>query len=235
VGKYLTENELKIHLADEKEIYYAPDRDQILFIRDSLNLPVLSNTDSLRFKALRDTIEMKFELWQKINIYNDFYHLVTTALKKLGIITDTTASRALFYQYLDQEETFETGIENDKAFMNAASEYFNVDRSRLLAADPEGFASFNRNFRMAAYSLETYTNRVLMPGMIIKTNARKSDLNVASWTFKIDNFYASDYTMMVVSRTVNKWFVVGTSLLLILLVGFVLLRMFRKQSVVVGD
>jgi hypothetical protein len=228
VSDYLSENELKIHLANEKDIYYAPDQDQILFIRDTLNVPVLSKTDSMRFKDLRDTIEQKFESWQKINIYNDFYHLITGSLKKLGVNADTAASRALFYRYLDQEKTFETGIENDNAFINAASVYFNVDRVKLQAADPEGFASFKKKFRIAAYSLETYTNRVLMPGMILRSNARKSDLNVASWTFKIDNFYASDYTMMVVSRAVNKWFVVGTAIILILLVGFVMVRLFRK-------
>jgi hypothetical protein len=228
VGNYLSENELKIYLADEKDIYYAPEQDQILFVVDTLNLPVLSQTDSLRFKALRDTIEQKFISWQKINIYNDFFHLITAALGKMGVNLDTVSSRTLFYSYLDQENTFETGIENDNAFVNAASAYFKVDRTALQAADPEGFASFNKKFSIAAYSLETYTNRVLMPGMIVRTNARKSDLNVASWTFKIDNFYASDYTMMVVSRVVNKWFVVGTAVVLILLVGFVLLRLFRK-------
>lgn len=228
VSDYLNENELKIHLANEKEIYYAPDQDQILFVQDTLNLPVLSQTDSLRFKALRDTIEQKFESWQKINIYNDFYQLITDALRKLGKDADTADSRALFYLYLDKERTFETGIENDDAFINAASAYFKVNPLKLQAADPEGFASFSKKFRIAAYSLETYTNSVLMPGMIVLTNAGKSDLNVASWTFKIENFYASDYTMMVESRVVNKWFVVVAAIVMILLVGFVLLRLFRK-------
>jgi hypothetical protein len=134
----------------------------------------------------------------------------------------------LFYLYLDKERTFETGIENDDAFINAASAYFKVNPLKLQAADPEGFASFSKKFRIAAYSLETYTNSVLMPGMIVLTNAGKSDLNVASWTFKIENFYASDYTMMVESRVVNKWFVVVAAIVMILLVGFVLLRLFRK-------
>jgi hypothetical protein len=232
VGDYLSENELRIHLANEKEIYYAPDQDQILFVRDTLDVPVLSKTDSLRFKVLRDSIEQKFESWQKINIYNDFYHLITVSLNKLGVNVDTTASRALFYRHLDREKTFETGIENDNAFINAASDYFKVDRLKLQATDPEGFANFKKKFRIAAYSLETYTNRVLMPGMIVSSNAGKSDLNVASWTFKIDNFYASDYTMVVVSRLVNKWFVVGTAVILILLIGVVLLRLFRKKILV---
>jgi hypothetical protein len=193
-----------------------------------LNLPVLGKTDSLRYKALRDTIEQKFESWQKINIYNDFYHVLTAALKNLGHTSDTVAERSLFYHWLDQEKTFETGIENDDAFLNAASEYFKVRPLKLHAANPTGFESFNKKFRIAAYSLETYTSRVLMPGMIIHTNAGKTDVNVASWTFKIDNFYAADYTMVVESRMVNRWFVTGAGVVLFLLIALLLLRLFKK-------
>lgn len=228
VGDYLNDTELKIHLADEKDIYYSPEKDKILFVEDTLDFPVLNKTDSLRYKALRDTIEQKFESWQKINIYNDYYHLLAAALKKLGSKADTAANRKSFYRYLDQEKTFETGIENDDAFLNAAAEYFMVDAAKLQAADPGGFDNFNKKFRIAAYSLETYTNQVLMPGMIVKTDAGKSDLNVASWTFKIDNFYASDYTMVVESRVVNKWFVVAMAIALIAVIALILLRLFRK-------
>lgn len=228
VSDYLNDTELKIHQADEQDIYYVPEQDSILFVKDTLNLPVLSKTDSLRFKALRDTIEAKFELWQKINIYNDFYHVVTTALKKLHNNSDTVAARKSFYHWLDAEKTFETGIENDDAFVNAASSYFNVNPVKLQAANPESFDNFNKKFRVAAYSLETYTNRVLMPGMIINTNAGETNINEASWTFKIDNFYAADYTMTVESRIVNKWFVIGAGIVLIVLIALILLRLFRK-------
>lgn len=228
ISNYLNDSELRIHLADEKDIYYSPELDSILFIEDSLNLPVLGKTDSLRYKALRDTIEQKFESWQKINIYNDFYHVLTAALKNLGHTSDTVAERSLFYHWLDQEKTFETGIENDDAFLNAASEYFKVRPLKLHAANPTGFESFNKKFRIAAYSLETYTSRVLMPGMIIHTNAGKTDVNVASWTFKIDNFYAADYIMVVESRMVNRWFVTGAGVVLFLLIALLLLRLFKK-------
>ena len=229
VSRYLTETELKIHQADEKDIYYSPKDDRILLVQDSLNLPVLSKSDSLRFKALRDTIELKFESWQKINIYNDFFHLVTASLGKLGIRVDTAAERGSFYRWLDQKKTFESGIENDRAFIQAASDYFKVEPARLQSADPAGFNNFHRKFRVATYSLETYTSKVLMPGLIIRTNADKTDVNLANWTFKIENFYADDYSMNVESRMVNSWFVIISGLILVAIIALILLRLFRRR------
>ena len=84
VEAYLNDTKLKIHLADDKDIYYSPEKDDILFVTDSASIPVLSNSDSLRYRELRDTIEHKFEAWQKENIYNDFYRIVMKALNRLG-------------------------------------------------------------------------------------------------------------------------------------------------------
>lgn len=228
VSDYLTDNELKIHQSDEKEIYYSRDDDKIKFKEDTLSMPVLIKTDSARFKALRDTIEQKFESWQKINIYNDFFTVVLKALGKMKIPVDSLTARHPFYSWLDQEKTFETGIENDNAFLDAAGTFFNVHPSRLMRANPEGFKNFKRKFRVAAYSLESYTSQVLMPGMIINTDAGNTDVNVASWTFKIDDFYATDYTMLVESRVVNKWFVISAGVVLILIIALLLVRLFRK-------
>lgn len=230
VSDYLTDYELKIHRAEEKEIRYSPDEDRIVFREDSLDVPVLSKSDSARFKALRDTIEQKFELWQKANIYNDFFSVVLASLDKLKITYDSAAIRNSFYQWLDREKTFETGIENDKAFLEAAGMFFNIVPARLMAGNPDGFKNFNRKFRVAAYSLESYTSCVLMPGMIVNTDADKTDVNMASWTFKIDDFYATDYTMKVVSRVVNKWFVISAGTILILFIALLMVRLFRKQK-----
>jgi hypothetical protein len=191
-------------------------------------MPALSGNDSIRMNGLRDTIEQKFETWQKVNIYKEFYHVVTAALKKLGSNADTVAARESFYWWLDQHKTFESGIEDDNAFVNAASTYFHVGSAELQAANPQGFESFKKKFRVAAYSLETYTSSVIMPGTITKTNAEKTSNNSASWTFKIENFYAADFTMHVESRIVNIWPIAGTFIILIAAIALLLKRSLRK-------
>lgn len=228
IAEYLDREELKIHQAGEDEIYYDRELDKIVFAEDTAAIPPQSGEDSLRFKALRDSIGQKFESWQKINIYNDFYEVVAAALDRMKHPKDPGMTRESFYQWLDREKAFEKGIEQDDAFLQAASAYYQVDPATLQGADPSGFAAFNKKFRIAAYSLESYTNQVLMPGLIVRTNARKIDVNTATWIFKIDTFYAADYTMSVESRVVNKWFVLLAGVLLIAATGVVLLRLFKK-------
>lgn len=228
VEAYLNDTELKIHLADDKDIYYSPEKDDILFVADSASLPVLSNSDSLRYRELRDTIEHKFEAWQKENIYNDFYQIVMKALDRLGKSLNTVTTKASFYAWLDSTKALETGLENDRAFVNAAAVYFHVNPVTLNNADREGFATFNKKFRLAAFTLESYTSIVIMPGKITRSNAKATGRHSASWTYRIDHFYASDYTMMVESRLFNKWFTLGTVAGLMLLTSLLLILRYRK-------
>jgi hypothetical protein len=113
----------------------------------------------------------------KINIYND-YSFACCRAEETGQQADTAASRKPFYRYLTRK-TFETGIENDDAFLNAAPNTSWLMQRNCRPRIP-GIRQFQQEIQIAAYSLETYTNQVLMPGMIVKTDAGKSDPNVAS-------------------------------------------------------
>jgi hypothetical protein len=235
LSSYMNENELSIFLADENEIYYSPERDSILFKSDTTGLPVLTGKDSLRFKEIKDELDHKFELWQKSNVYNDFYETVTGALEKLGKMPDNAATRELFYQHLDSSKVFDQGIENFDAFIEAVASYFNVDYSILHEANKNGFDSFRKKFKVATFSLETYTNQVMMPGLIVNTNAHEKEVDQARWNFKIDNFYACNYVMAVESRIVNKWIILFSALALIFAVGLSLAVLFKKKKTVSKD
>ena len=90
------------------------------------------------------------------------------------------------------------------------------------------FDDFCRKFKAPALAPETFANQVLMPGMIIHANTVNIMGNLAIWNFKIGDFYASDYVMTVHSRMVNKIAVVIAGIILVILVGLILMRMFRK-------
>jgi hypothetical protein len=132
--------------------------------------------------------------------------------------------------------TVENGLINSEAFYNAAAAFYKTTPDQLKAGDPEGFEDFNRKFRIAAFSLEKYTSRVVMPGYIIKSNASKIDDNLAVWLFKTENFYAKDYQMIVESRLVNKWLAGITGLVVLVIAGFLItprkikLRKLKKKK-----
>lgn len=219
VSEYLTDNELKIHMADEKDLHYDPQLNDIIISSDTANIPVLNGNDSIRFKELKDSIELRFEAWQKENIYSDFYRQVLSALDKTGRQVDSATNREPFYLWLDSTQTFESGIENADAFIEAAASYFNISPLRLFRVNQNGFDDFNRKFRVAAFSLESYTNTVIMPGSIVANNAKTAGAESSvTWTFQIENFYATDYVMTVESRLLNKKFAIIAGIVAIFLI-----------------
>jgi len=224
VSKYLNESELRIYLAGENEVYYSPENDSVVISSDTLARPALSYSDSLRLKEIRDNIDLKYEQWQKINVYIGYFETVQEALLKLGKGSDTAGIRKPFFHWLDSTDVFDEGMTNKDAFINAAARYFGIKAEKLRDANAEGFALFNKKFRVATYTLETYTNRLLMPGVIIKSNGRNISGNLVSWNFKIDTFYASDFVMEAEARSVNKTAVIAAALLLVILLGLFLFR-----------
>jgi hypothetical protein len=234
VSSYMNKSELEIHQADEDDLFYSAERNAIIIAADSSEKLVMTQSDSVRFKVLRDSIENKFEKWQKVNVYNEYYNQVIIALRKMGGPPDTSAGREPFFNWLDTSRTFETGIENDNAFAEAAGKYFHVNSAGLYAANREGFDAFNKKFRVAAFSLESYTNTVRMPGKIVKMDAGATGQGSSvTWNFKIDNFYATDFVMTVESQLLNKWFIALAGFALLVLV-FISLWFFGKKNRIAG-
>jgi hypothetical protein len=228
IGAFLTDSEFRLYVAGDDGIYYSPAKDSLMIRPDSLSIPPLTAKDSLRFKELRDQLDGKFESWQKINMYNDFYEVVCKALDKCGREADTVNARKPFYHWLDSALVFDKVLESNDAFVSEASAFFRMDTAELIAGNREGFDLFSKKCRVSAFALESFTNQVLMPGMILEANTSEKRGNLVVWHFKIGNFYVSDYTMIVRSRAVNKVAVVVAAILLVLLISLPLFRLFRK-------
>jgi len=220
--RYLNKTELRVFLAEDSDIYYSPVKDSILLAPKTFKRPVLTESDSLRYSEIRNSIQTRFESWQKMNIYQDFYELISGSLNKQGITYDTAGTRSGFYHWLDSMKTMENGLKSSDEFVDAASSYFKIDPGRLKAGDPDGFGDFNRKFRVAAFSLEKYTSTVIMPGEIIRGNAKKTAGNSATWIFQTADFYAADFEMTVESHLVNKWMIVPAGIVLLVLAGMLL-------------
>jgi hypothetical protein len=65
--------------------------------------------------------------------------------------------------------------------------------------------------------LNDYTNEVIMPGLILDTNAKDIEGNSVQWKFDYNRFIWEDYTMWVESRVVNRWAMIATGILCVIL------------------
>jgi hypothetical protein len=74
-----------------------------------------------------------------------------------------------------------------------------------------------------------YVNEVVMPGIILNTNANTVEGNKVVWHFNEDKFTFLRYTMSVESRVANPWATYATGGVLLVIVGLLLLPRSKRK------
>jgi hypothetical protein len=74
----------------------------------------------------------------------------------------------------------------------------------------------------------SYVNEVIMPGLILDTNASSVEGNKVLWKLKSNQFYWEDYQMRVESRVVNRWAIWVTAGILLSIITGLVIVVFRK-------
>ena len=112
--------------------------------------------------------------------------------------------------------------------------FTNVLRNSLVEkAWQANAAGFNEIKRKIEFEQRTnshkYVTQVIMPGIIMGTNARKIEGNTATWQDFKDYARHLEYTMWVESREVNWWGVVIAAVVVVALVALLVASMLRKR------
>jgi hypothetical protein len=74
-----------------------------------------------------------------------------------------------------------------------------------------------------------YTNTVVMPGIVLDTNADEVKGTTVSWRFSANQFMLGDYTMWVESRVMNTWAVILTGITALGLTGVLVALRLRSR------
>ena len=74
-----------------------------------------------------------------------------------------------------------------------------------------------------------YVNEVVMPGIVLNTNANTVEGNKVVWHFNEDKFTCIRYIMIVESRSANPWATYATGGVLLLIVGMLLLPRSKRK------
>jgi hypothetical protein len=76
-----------------------------------------------------------------------------------------------------------------------------------------------------------FTSEIIMPGIILNTNAPVLEGNKVIWNFSPDRFRYADITMSVESRILNVWAIILTAIIGLAIIILLLLPKFKKASV----
>ena len=182
-------------------------------------------------KDSSDVEKEKIEEWQKQTIFAEFFGILQQGAQTLNdpklTVENVESNRDTLFAILVEAFT------NSNATMDTAiticEKLFQANSVWQLRS------RFNRIQRMIDFMTEGYTDSyassVIMPGLILGTNAKKIEGNQVTWEIKAEEFFIKDYEMWVESRIVNKWAIWATGVVLLLSSIVLIMPALRRRNV----
>ena len=93
-----------------------------------------------------------------------------------------------------------------------------------------GWQDLMRMFEGKGKAGESFTNSVVLPGILLETNAREVKGSAASWKFSIDQLQLQDFAMRARSRVVNEWAIAITGVIVLALFGLLIFSLIRHAK-----
>ena len=207
--------------------YLSPKEIELFQKHEILKEPFESPDDSLALQRAQE----RFMAWQNRNVFEDFYAEFLNGVKALAdpsLTAEDVETR--------KEELFE-GVENliEVNAIDTLPRVFGAILRSPLAVEAvkknaAGFERFRRKMEFVQEIMEnSYKNAVVMPGLIVETNAPAIEGNRVSWDDFIAYCYFGDYEMTVESRAVNWLVVVLTGAFCVAILVFYIVGNIRKR------
>lgn len=187
--------------------------------------------------ADEEVMEKRFFEWIRRNAFEEFYADLLQIFREAmlpGITEQVLESK--------KEEIYESLIVEDEDFFElagAAEVIGNLDRilgsGSVLEWEDRIAQSIGRiegkleHWIFPGVSPDEFHNVLIMPGLIVDTNAGSIEGNRVTWDFGGDRFSVLDYTMWVESRVVNMWAMGLTGGIVFVLIVLLLLGTIRSR------
>jgi len=210
VGDFLNENELLY--------FYSPK---------NLKHKKESGPDSLKYRALSDSVNQKVEAWNTkclISLWiNEFSKLIQKedggqrAAESLKSHEDE-----LLNMILIDEEKFDSLWSNGmilKEFIGATD--YEKFSGKVDTADDRAIEQFWLDFK-------EYSVKIAMPGNVTGTNGFIDSSEVLLWPVKSDYFLTETYEMWAESKIPNIWAWIVSGLFLVFVLTGVIIRVIKK-------
>jgi hypothetical protein len=204
---------------NEEELvnFYSPE---------SLKKQNENGPDSLKFRALRDSVEVKTEKWLVRNLIsewiNEFNKL--TEGKENGEMYRTLKAREIEIVNMAElnSAVFDSLWENDY-FLNHFLGEENAAKYKIEADSAETLLIDNFLTEFNEYSVRT-----VMPGKLTGTNGFADSSKVLLWPVNSDFFLSQSYEMWAESKVSNIWAWVISGLFLLFVLTGIIFRIIKK-------
>jgi hypothetical protein len=210
---------VKDFLNDEELLYfYSPD---------NLRNEKETGTDSIKYKALSDTIRKKVDLWTMKNLVSEW-------IGEFSNLTKGKAGGDMAKESLKARED-----EFVELIIKSENKFDSLWTSGIILMDYLGKESYQKFRQDADTALETvtenlfvdfkeYTEKIVMPGKVIGTNGFIDSVGVMLWPVKSDFFMTEKYEIWAESRVPNRWSWIISVLFLIFVISGIVFRKIKR-------
>jgi hypothetical protein len=185
--------------------------------------------DSLKYKALNDSVTKKVEIWTTKN-------LVSGWINEFSKLTDgKEGGQAMSGSLKSREDELVKNINlNDEKFDSLWSNGI-ILKEYLGEAGYEKFkteadTASGKILEQFFVDFKEYSVRISMPGKVINTNGFIDSSKVLLWPVKSDYFLTQQYEMWALSKIPNRWAWIVSGLFLIFVITGVIVRIIRKAE-----
>ncbi len=202
---------------DELNYFYSPSK---------LKEEKLKGSDSLRYKAIFDTISKKTDRWIFRSLISEwigqFDLLAPGRTEKEVSLQSLIAREDEFYNSLGKYQNFDSlwksgVILNDYFGETIAKKYREQFDSSMSKVEKTGLAEF-----------KDYSLKIIMPGKLTGTNGFMDSSHVLLWPVKSDYFFTEPYRMWAESKITNTWAWIVTGIFLVFVAAGLMFRSLRK-------
>lgn len=174
-----------------------------------------------------DSLKARHEEWVERNSYEFVYRRLVAAARRMndsGLTVSALEAK--------KEELLQALIANGKGAVD-----FDLVRDILGSPSVEELREpfelatneLEENFKLQMAIAGTYTNTVVLPGVILETNAKEVSGSRSVWDFSADQVCMMDVAMHVESRVVNTWAIIVSAVVVLGLICVPLALQYRKR------
>jgi hypothetical protein len=182
-------------------------------------------------------LDKKVEEWYLKTYFEELYRALAREAETnpdpgFGLETIRAGKDSLFaaVRRVDREKTSE--ISDGKGLVRFLERFYKTRAVRRWssAMDSVMLELQKKQEFLMDLDADSYVNHVVMPGLILDTNAPSVENNTVTWELKGRRFFWEDYEMRVESRTVNRWAIWLTGGLLLVAVAGMAFGALRRRS-----
>ena len=160
------------------------------------------------------------------NIFEEFYSQLIDSVKSLH---DPSIPASIFIAK-KQEIDFHKMEHTTKDIVQYLEKVLGLKLKSKLERQIDGVTkSIDAKVQFMINAGGDYINEVVMPGIVLNTNANTVEGNKVVWHFNEDKFTFISYTMNVESRIANPWATYATGAAVIVLVVFLMVPRLRRK------